>query len=91
MALTHHVEAEDRIIFISTECGLEFRVNRFDDDVFFKDLYIREKSSDIRVNCEAPWADDSGCYGWTGCWPFVEPGKTYYFSVNGNWGAENRL
>ena len=84
-----NVEAEDRIIFISTDRGLEFRVNRFDDDVFFKDLYIREKSSDIRVNCEVSWIDASGCYGWTGCWPFVEPGKTYYFSVNGNWGTEN--
>ena len=83
------VEAEDRIIFISTERGLEFRVNRFDGDVFFKDLYIREKSSDIQVNCDVPWIDASGCYGWTGCWPFVEPGKTYYFSVNGKWGAEN--
>ena len=83
------VEAEDRIIFISTERGLEFRVNRFDGDVFFKDLYIREKSSDIKVNCEVSWIDASGCYGWTGCWPFVEPGKTYYFSVNGNWGTEN--
>ena len=84
-----NVEAEDRIIFISTDRGLEFRVNRFDGDVFFKDLYIREKSSDIQVNCDVPWIDASGCYGWTGCWPFVEPGKTYYFSVNGNWGTEN--
>lgn len=80
-----NVEAEDRIIFISTDRGLEFCINRFDDDVEFDELYIREKSTDICLYCSYGFGEK----GWTGCWPFVEPDKTYYFSVNGKWGAEN--
>ena len=80
----------DRVVILCTDRGIEFQINRFDSDVYFKDLWIREKSSDIQINCDLPWLyGEYGYDSWTACWPFVEPGKTYYFSVNGNWGDPN--
>ena len=77
-----------RIVFICTEKGFEFRVNRFDSDIRFDSLYVQEQSTGIILNCDVPQVDDSGYYGWTGCWPFVEPEKEYSFAVRGQWGDQ---
>ena len=80
----------ERVALICTEKGFEFRVNRFDSDIRFDSLYFKDNGTGLILNCDVPGVDNSGYYGWTGCWPFVEPGKDYSFIVAGNWGEQNK-
>ena len=80
----------ERVALICTEKGFEFRVNRFDSDIRFDSLQFKDNGTGLILNCDVPGVDNSGYYGWTGCWPFVEPGKDYSFIVGGNWGEQNK-
>lgn len=77
---------EDRIVFISTDKGLEFVINRFESDVRFNDFNIRDRGTDIQINCEMNRDEINNCKTWHGIWPFVEPGNVYTFDVSGHWG-----
>ena len=86
--ITINVDKEQkRIVVISTEKGLEFCINRFDTDVRFNDLCVRDLATGIEISCEKPREADGNYTSWQGIWPFVEPGKEYTLDLHGHWGA----
>lgn len=70
---------EERIVFISTDRGLEFRINRFTDDVSFEHVELKDEASGISVTTTF----ENSLSGWRGYWPFVEPNKEYTFILHG--------
>ena len=75
-------ESKERFVFIPTDKGLEFRINKFAGETVFDSIELRERSTQVMFRPEMNQNKD--CY--TGCWPFVDNGKTYEFDVWGNWG-----
>ena len=79
------VKEDNRYEFISTDKGLEFRINRLQNDERFDGIFIKELTTNIQIDAEMR----SDMTGWTGLWPFVEKGQYYTFELNGNWGQLN--
>ncbi|MCR4952802.1 MAG: hypothetical protein K6A43_01905 [Treponema sp.] len=73
---------EQRYAFVSTDKGLEFRINRFTTDIAFENVGFVEKESQFSLRMEY----EKALNGWTGCWPFVSDGEDYTFSLNGAYG-----
>ena len=78
---------EERIVFVSTDRGLEFRVNRFTDDVSFEHVELKDEASGISVTTTF----ENSLSGWRGYWPFVEPNKEYTFILHGKIGDDAEL
>ena len=78
---------EERIVFISTDRGLEFRINRFTDDVSFEHVELKDEASGISVTTTF----ENSLSGWRGYWPFVEPNKEYTFILHGKIGDDTEL
>ncbi len=75
-------EKEERIVFVSTERGLEFRINRFTSDNWFENTCLVDTDTDIVVYP----IFEKGMNGWKGYWPFVEPNGVYQFMLKGSIG-----
>lgn len=80
-------EKESRVAFVSTERGIEFRVNRFTTDKYFENMELVEAESNISVKTEF----ETSLSGWTGYWPFVEPNKEYTFILKGKIGESTAI
>ena len=78
-------QSDERFVYICTDEGIEFCVNRLPEDDVFYNLFIQESESLLQVAAEMK---NDQRY-WSGCWPFVEPGKTYSFELCGEMGALN--
>lgn len=85
ISITRNVE--ERIVFISTDRGLEFRINRFTDDVSFEHVELRDEASKISVTTTF----ENSLSGWRGYWPFVEPNSEYTFTLHGMIGDDAEL
>ena len=75
-------EKEERVVFVSTERGLEFRINRFTTDNWFENTRLIDVDTDIII---VP-IFEKGMNGWKGYWPFVEPNRQYQFVLEGSMG-----
>ena len=73
-------EKEERIVFVSTERGLEFRINRFTSDEYFENTRLKELDSDIQII----QLYEKAFSGWKGYWPFVKPDGEYQFLLEGS-------
>lgn len=80
-------EVEKRVAFVSTDRGLEFRVNRFTEDTYFENIELREEESQISVKADF----EETLSGWKGYWPFVEPDKEYTFVLRARLGEETQV
>ena len=72
----------ERVAFVSTDNGLEFRINyNVADGEHLDYTNLREKTTGIIIECDGTYRHG----GWTGCWPFVQPGEVYTFDLGGDY------
>ena len=76
---------DERYVFISTDKGLEFNINKLPGDEKFDGLYIKELTTELIIDAEMK----PDMTSWTGVWPFVEKGQVYTFVLCGSWGRLN--